>query len=158
MFRIVYDKKDNKVVGIHSLSKWTETKYFLTETDGNNEKYEREIPESEVVNHEASKIRVERKEKHTSVFYDKSKYEHIDFETIPEITKNQYLVYENGSLVVKTNIQNYEQLVEKYIRERYSVSNELAILRQKETKPIEYQAYFEYCEQCKSKAKAETGE
>ena len=47
----------------------------------------------------------------------------------------------------------YEDLVEKYIREKYTLSQELAILRQKETKLYEYNVYYEYAEECKSRAK-----
>lgn len=50
---------------------------------------------------------------------------------------------------------SYEELVEQFIREKYSVSNELAILRQKDVKQEEYQAYFAYCEECKGRAKSE---
>ncbi|MFI3283378.1 MAG: hypothetical protein SNG10_07760, partial [Rikenellaceae bacterium] len=44
------------------------------------------------------------------------------------------------------------KLVEQYIAQRYSTSQELAIQRQKETKPDEWQAYYDYCEECKAKA------
>ena len=46
----------------------------------------------------------------------------------------------------------YEQRVQQIIRERYSVADELAILRQRDTKPDEFAAYFEYAEQCKTQA------
>lgn len=49
----------------------------------------------------------------------------------------------------------YANLVSKLIRERYSVDDEMAILRQKETKPEEYADYNAFCEECKKKAKAE---
>ena len=47
---------------------------------------------------------------------------------------------------------NYDQLVSDLIRERYTIDQELAINRQRDTKPEEFQAYFDYCEQCKIKA------
>lgn len=49
----------------------------------------------------------------------------------------------------------YANLVSKLIRERYSVDDEMAILRQKETKPEEWKEYNSYCEDCKAKAKEE---
>ena len=49
----------------------------------------------------------------------------------------------------------YPNLVSRLIRERYSVDDEMAILRQRDEKPDEYQAYFTFCENCKSRAKAE---
>lgn len=49
----------------------------------------------------------------------------------------------------------YEQLVQKYISERYSLADEIAILRQKDIKPNEYLEYFNFIEECKAKAKKE---
>ena len=49
----------------------------------------------------------------------------------------------------------YGAMVSELIRERYSLDAELAILRQRDEKPDEYQAYFAFCEECKSRAKAE---
>lgn len=48
----------------------------------------------------------------------------------------------------------YENYVNTLIREKYTLSQELAILRQKDTKPEEYNAYNAYCEACKAEAKA----
>lgn len=48
----------------------------------------------------------------------------------------------------------YENYVNSLIREKYTLSQELAILRQKDTKPEEYAAYNAYCEMCKIEAKA----
>ena len=39
------------------------------------------------------------------------------------------------------------------VRERYTVSDELAILRQRDTKPTEFYEYNAFCEECKAKAK-----
>lgn len=47
----------------------------------------------------------------------------------------------------------YEKLVESFIRQRYSVSAEFAILRQQNTKHVEFVEYNAYAEQCKAKAK-----
>ena len=51
----------------------------------------------------------------------------------------------------------YSNLIEKKIREKYTINNELAILRQKENKPLEFQEYFDYVERCKAEVKAEMG-
>lgn len=51
----------------------------------------------------------------------------------------------------------YSNLVVKYIREKYSQNDELAILRQKDSKPEEFAIYNEYCEKCKNKAKEKLG-
>jgi hypothetical protein len=50
--------------------------------------------------------------------------------------------------------RKYEMLVERYIREKYSLNAELAILRQRNTKPDEFLAYHVYAEECKERAKA----
>jgi hypothetical protein len=47
----------------------------------------------------------------------------------------------------------YEERVEILIRQRYSISAEFAILRQRDTKPEEFAEYNAYAEQCKIEAK-----
>ena len=49
----------------------------------------------------------------------------------------------------------YENLIVEKIRERYSVNEELAILRQRDEKPDEFSNYYSYVEECKSAARAE---
>ena len=49
---------------------------------------------------------------------------------------------------------NYDEAVNEKIRERYTDSQEFAILRQKDEKHEEYQVYFAYCEECKDFVKA----
>lgn len=41
------------------------------------------------------------------------------------------------------------------IRERYSISDELAILRQRDTKPEEFAEYNAFVEECKAKVNEE---
>ena len=48
---------------------------------------------------------------------------------------------------------DYNEAVNSAIRERYSVSQEFAILRQKDEKPEEYAEYYAYCEECKKNVK-----
>ena len=50
--------------------------------------------------------------------------------------------------------QDYGELVESLIRRKYSLSAELAILRQRDSKPEEFSEYNAYAEQCKAEAKA----
>ena len=47
----------------------------------------------------------------------------------------------------------YGELVEKKIREKYSVGEELAILRQRDTKQDEFNIYNNYVEFCKKEVK-----
>ena len=44
----------------------------------------------------------------------------------------------------------YEQRIVNRIRERYSIDDELAILRQRDSKPDEFNTYNEYVEQIKA--------
>ena len=49
---------------------------------------------------------------------------------------------------------DYSEAVNDEIRKRYSVSQELAILRQRDTKPDEFAEYNAYCEEAKAFVKA----
>lgn len=59
----------------------------------------------------------------------------------------------------ESNPQSWEKLYEseiiRKIRKRYSVNQELAILRQRDTKPVEFAEYNAFVEQCKAEVKAE---
>lgn len=58
-------------------------------------------------------------------------------------------------LAIKFNKQDklYPELVEELIRQRYTISQELAIHRQRDTKPTQFEEYNSYCEECKAEAK-----
>ena len=49
----------------------------------------------------------------------------------------------------------YEHRIIRKIRARYTVNQELAILRQRDTKPAEFEDYNTYVEQCKAETKKE---
>lgn len=55
----------------------------------------------------------------------------------------------------KENEANYENLIVSKIRKKYSINQELAILRQRDTKPEEFEEYNTYVEQCKAEVKEE---
>lgn len=59
--------------------------------------------------------------------------------------------------VVETPKKTYEQRVVELIRLHYSVDDELAILRQRDTKTEEFEEYNAYCENCKTIARVEFG-
>ena len=52
----------------------------------------------------------------------------------------------------------YDEAVDAEIRKRYTVSQEFAVLRQKDEKPSEYAEYYAYCEKCKAYVKSKKGE
>lgn len=53
---------------------------------------------------------------------------------------------------------NYNEEVNSMIRGKYSLSEELAILRQRDSKPEEFAAYNEYAECCKVEVKRRMAE
>lgn len=59
----------------------------------------------------------------------------------------------------ESNPQSWEKLYEneiiRRIRTRYTVNQELAILRQRDTKPIEFAEYNAFVENCKKDIKEE---
>ena len=70
-----------------------------------------------------------------------------------EITERELTPEEIATMEAMQQPQiSYDQLVSDLIRERYTVDQELAINRQRDTKPEEFQSYFDFCEQCKIKA------
>lgn len=52
-------------------------------------------------------------------------------------------------------IPSYKERIIARIRDVYSIDDEIAILRQKEIKPEEFEAYYNFVEQCKAEARAE---
>ena len=72
-----------------------------------------------------------------------SDYEEISDETLEAEKKHNEEV----------QARKYTEYIEMKIREKYSVSDEFAIQRQREEKKEEFQAYYDYCEKCKKEAK-----
>lgn len=71
------------------------------------------------------------------------------------ILKNGEYVLDNEEQVISEIEIPYEEKVVSLIRQRYSLDEELAIQRQRDTKPEEFNEYFAYCEVCKQRAKEE---
>lgn len=63
--------------------------------------------------------------------------------------------FEEVDEVPKYTDAEYSERVNALIRERYSDSEELSILRQRDEKPSQFAEYFAFCEECKTRAKAE---
>ena len=83
---------------------------------------------------------------------------------IPEVEIPEPDMVEEGLIeqpieneVVETPKKTYEQRVVELIRLHYSVDDELAILRQRDTKTEEFEEYNAYCENCKTIARVEFG-
>lgn len=87
----------------------------------------------------------EQKEGYNPIPYYRDGKIVYEYEPIPEIPiEEEHLIPE----------MTYEEQVVAKIRERYSINDELALLRQKDTKTAEFQAYYQYVEECKSNIKA----
>lgn len=58
-------------------------------------------------------------------------------------------------LAIKNGVAEkvYPTLVQELINEKYSIYDELALQRQRNTKKAEFNEYNSYCEECKAKAK-----
>ena len=66
-------------------------------------------------------------------------------------SKDKLILAEKNGTLAKV----YGDLVNDLIRSRYTISEELALLRQKDEKPEEYAAYYAFVEECKQAVKAE---
>lgn len=72
-----------------------------------------------------------------------------DFEEVPEDVQTAWEKRESE--------KRYPSLVESYIRLRYTSSDEFSIQRQRDVKPKDFEEYFNYCEECKVKARHDLG-
>ena len=86
----------------------------------------------------------------------------LETERIPlEETRTVYvkrgedpIVYELETLKgISYSALSYEIIVKMLIREKYSIDEELAIQRQRDTKPDEFKEYFDYIENIKKQVK-----
>lgn len=66
-------------------------------------------------------------------------------------TNNAVLINKGQAIINQT--KTYEELVVEFIREKYSLNQELAILRQRDEKVEEFNEYHDFAESCKRRAK-----
>ena len=78
-----------------------------------------------------------------------------EFERLKNLPRNEIVLTEEQIQAERelAKKNQYENLIVSKIRQKYSINQELAILRQRDTKPEEYQEYFDYVESCKLQAK-----
>ena len=55
----------------------------------------------------------------------------------------------DSDVVILSHPVSRDNIINALIREKYSLSQELSISRQRDTKADEYNAFCEYCEECK---------
>lgn len=68
---------------------------------------------------------------------------------------NLRLAKKNREISPKSWEKLYESEIIRKIRKRYTVNQELAILRQRDTKPVEFAEYNAFVEKCKKEVKEE---
>lgn len=73
---------------------------------------------------------------------------------VREMTPEEEAYYTELMNSIPVVTYSYEERVVMRIRERYSVDDELALLRQRDTKPEEFAEYNAYVEQVKLEEKA----
>lgn len=61
--------------------------------------------------------------------------------------------YEEVAEMPKYTRQEYIDKVRELIKERYTIEDELALHRQRESKLAEFEEYSQFCEECKIRAK-----
>lgn len=83
-------------------------------------------------------------------YYNYNIVEHMDKET-------KEVSYTYDQLKIK-GVPDYGNIINGLIRERYSISEEIALIRQHETKQIEYNAYYDFCEAIKKQVKKDLNE
>lgn len=83
--------------------------------------------------------------------------EKISIETKELAELNAELGDEATPMTLELEQIDYEEEVINRIRQRYTINEELAILRQRDSKADEFAEYYNYCEQVKAAVKAEIG-
>ena len=80
-----------------------------------------------------------------------------EFERLKNLPRKEIVLTEEQ---IKAELElakqnEYEDVIVLKIRQKYSINQELAILRQRDTKPEEYAEYNAYVEQCIAEVKEE---
>ena len=69
------------------------------------------------------------------------------------LLENGWIPYEYTPIYIEIPLeQQYREKIIELIRLQYSIDDELAILRQRDTKPQEFEIYNDYVENCKQQA------
>ena len=73
------------------------------------------------------------------------------------LADGKWVVFHREGFVIPYSTEElnklYEKEVERLIREKYTIGQELAILRQRDVKTDEFNTYNAFAEECKNKAK-----
>jgi hypothetical protein len=160
MNKVIYEKTSGKVLSVLPITTKEVSHYFakdlIEEKEDGTKIYgeEKEIKDYHLGNYDKETIREEKRiEEFPKLYFNNETCAVAETEENPTFNKDtHYLIYKDGEFKTKC-VFSYERLVEKYIREKYSVSQELAILRQREEKKEEFNEYYDFAESCKQLAK-----
>jgi hypothetical protein len=163
---IVYDIRNNKVV------KESENP-FVTFGENYKQCYVEDLPNKTNAQYytianvrEITKVIKEAYSQEEIIFNEETEQEETRIVEFPAITKTyltcdilvkdrpQMSEEEKAKTLEKAKLKKYEEMVEQLIRQKYNLSQELAILRQRDSKPTEFAYYNLYAEECKAQAKA----
>lgn len=61
-------------------------------------------------------------------------------------------IYEYDQVTIQGEV-NRESMIDAVIRERYSINEELAVQRQRDSKPKEFESYNDFCESVKEQVR-----
>ncbi len=77
----------------------------------------------------------------------------IEKKILPEIKENgiqvNRTVFEFDSYFFDNRQISSDDIIDSLIRQKYGISEEFAIIRQRDTNASEFSEYFNYCENCK---------
>lgn len=79
----------------------------------------------------------------------------VGIPTTEQLTEWGYVEHVEPVVTPTPYLPTYNELVVQKIRERYTVDDELALQRQRDTKPDEFDEYNTFCEACKTAAREE---
>jgi hypothetical protein len=81
------------------------------------------------------------------------RFESFDIQDLTTLINDTIDKFEEVDEIPEETDINYNEEVNNMVRQKYSLSEELAILRQRDSKPEEFAAYNEYAEYCKAEIK-----
>lgn len=74
---------------------------------------------------------------------------HFNYNVIEGVSEEKGVVFTYDQVIVKNPVTR-EKKISALVREKYSIDDEMSILRQRDTKVIEFNAYFDFVELCKT--------
>ena len=76
---------------------------------------------------------------------------HFNYNVIEDVSEEQRTFYKYDQVIIKNPV-TYSKKIVALIREKYTVDDELSILRQREIKVTEFNGYSDFVENCKNLA------